>query len=138
NGAHRQAFPLAIMLDSSVVDETHATKRVADPKAPRRRRPERVEVAGGQMLPTNVVDALEANPVESEQSRRTGYPEIAVFRLSKRLYTRGRAFFGSPGRVIELLDAQVGRQRAGGRAKHEGRHISAQRSQEPCFNPDFH
>jgi hypothetical protein len=27
--------------------------------------------------------------------------------------------------VIELLDSQVGRQRAGGRGKHEGRHISA-------------
>ena len=75
----------------------------------------------------NGVDALEANPVESEQYRPTGYPEIAVPRLSKSLYTRRRAFFGGPGGVIELLDARVGRQRAGGRGKYEGRHKSAYR-----------
>jgi hypothetical protein len=75
----------------------------------------------------NGVHALEANPVETEKSRRAGYPEVAVSRLSKVINIRGRAFFGGPGRVIELLDSQVGRQRAGGRGKHEGRHIGAWR-----------
>ena len=45
----------------------------------------------------NGVDALEANPVETEKSRRAGYPEVAVSRLSKVLYIRGRAFFDGPG-----------------------------------------
>jgi hypothetical protein len=91
------------------------------------------------MLPAHSVDALEAHAIEANQSRGAGNPQIAVAGLRQRLHARRRAILRSPGGVIELRDAQIGRQRE--RARHEQKHRrnGGQRMPEPaCLGTRCH